>query len=158
MVRNKKKIEFRMVYYKFEQKWTNRMKSKLKEYEEIKKKRLEFFKKKPGRKPNKTKNKINVLSIKSLKSVFQNEVNTVTDQLNTINIYMNKSIMMIIHQFENILNNELKIFIEFLVPIFFKMLESKNDYLHVVADNVKYDVNNPHKILPKQFTDYFGNR
>jgi len=166
MIRDEKKFAFRLAYYKFERKWTTQMQFMLKEYEEIRNMKIKSIGEilEQGRidKANDSEYGIFIYgqfdTPETLKSIFMIELETITERLNINNIYINKSIMSMISKYEKILEDEIKTFLELLVPIFFNMLEEKKNYLQTLSDLVKFDVNNPHKRLPKFLTDHFEDR
>lgn len=91
-------------------------------------------------------------------SVFDDELFARTDQLYVNNIYINKSIMEMIGKYQKLLDDELKSFIEQLIPIFFNLREVENVYSSELADNVKVFVNDPKIVIMKDFMDHFKNR
>lgn len=166
-IRNEKKHAFEMAYNKFEKEWTNGMRKKLKEFDEIRNLRIQYMNEKKDYTFNQTNEDSDADHYSVCKPIdpadnlvpnFKKELEVISYRLNIINIYMNRSITTMINKYETFLQDELKIFLESITPIVFKMLEHKNDNFHVLAENVKYDVNNPHKTIPKQFMDHFGDR
>lgn len=166
MVRDKRKFTFHVAYYRFERKWTTSIQKMLKEFEEIRNIRMRSI----GENINKAEAEHNDVNAdlrltyenfnppETFIMIFKQELFEVTGRMCIYNIYMNKSILAMINSYEKILDDELKSFTENLDPMFFNMHQIKNDYIQVLFECVKFDVNNPHKILPKQFTDYFEDR
>lgn len=153
-----------MAYYKFERKWTNISRYMIYEYEEIKSTRLKIFDYNFEQNDKLSRNSCSV-SIKyqfdsreSFVSILKDEIAYLCDQLHIINIYMNKTIKLLINRFEKILEDEMKLYLESLDPIFFNIKEIENTYSQTLTDNMKYIMNKSDKVIPIEFMNYFGSR
>lgn len=81
-----------------------------------------------------------------------------TDYLNYKNINMNISILKLIKDLEDLLENEIKKFLESLTPIFFNMRVVEDDYLKVLSRNVKLTLKNPNRVIPDMFIKHFKDK
>lgn len=66
--------------------------------------------------------------------------------------------MTMITKYEKNLEDELKTLFESIAPIFDRMREIANTYSQIMTDIVKFDVDNPHKIIRKVYIERFENR
>lgn len=97
-------------------------------------------------------------SIETFIDVSECEIIALKRKLHEKNIYINKSITDMISKYTNIVEEELKLFLELLVPIFFNMRETVSTYSEILSENIRLAVNNPIKVIPKEFINQFGNR
>lgn len=97
-------------------------------------------------------------SIESFVSVSESDIIIMKRKLHKKNIYMNKTIMDLISKYTKLVEEELKLFLELLVPIFFNMRAIISTYSEILSENVRLAVNNPIKIIPKEYINHFGNR
>lgn len=157
-----------MAFYTFVREWTQLSRDMVREYEEIRTLRMKHFEKNskdylPSDESlsvalDNLSIKKQFDSVESLISAFDDELLSLTDRLHVKNMYMNKSIVAMIGKFEKILDDEFKLFVELLIPIFFNLREVENTYASELTDNVKVFVNNPKKVITKDFMDHFENR
>lgn len=157
-----------MAFYTFVREWTQLSRDMVREYEEIRTLRMKHFEKNskdylPSDESlsvalDNLSIKKQFDSVESLISAFDDELLSLTDRLHVKNMYMNKSIVAMIGKFEKILDDEFKLFVELLIPIFFNLREVENAYASELTDNVKVFVNNPKKVITKDFMDHFENR
>jgi len=97
-------------------------------------------------------------SIESFIAVSEFEIIALKTKLHEKNIYMNKSITDMISKYTNFVEVELKSFLELLVPMFFNIREIVSTYSEILSENIRLAVNNPIKVIPKEFINHFGNR
>lgn len=162
-LREKKGLTFKISYYKFQLQWTNRMREMIKEYDELRNIRLQLFEDKLNKSLQKSDAKsirIRTMygqfeSLEMMTTIIKDDIDAIVNRLYMTNIYMNESIVSMINKYENILNDEIKNYLDLIASIFFKMADVKNEYFQILYDRVKYDVDNPHKIFRKHITDYF---
>lgn len=157
-----------MSHIRFERKWTYKSREVLKEFEEVKRIRLQPTEEQlvDSKKSEKNisqetvvfENAFENFSIESFIAVFEEEVIALKKKLHSRNIYMNKSIMDMISKYTKIVEEELKLFLELLVPIFFNMRDIVYTYSEKLNENVRLVVNNPVKVIPNEFINHFGNR
>lgn len=151
--------------------WTIECRDIIKEYEEIKTLRMEslenfinYEESDDEDLDNKiTSNNVTTIENKfdtrySFISIFEDEIIQMTDRLHIINIYMNKTITVLINKFEKVLEDELKIYLESLIPLFLNMKEIESTYSQVLNENLKNIMNRSDKAIPKEYMTYFENR
>jgi len=97
-------------------------------------------------------------SIETFIVVSEYEIIALKRKLHEKNIYMNKSITDMISKYTNFVEEELKSFLELLVPIFFNLREIVSTYSEILNENIRLAVNNPIKVIPKEFINQFGDR
>jgi len=167
-VRDEMFSKFKMCHNRFERKLTYESRDIIKEFEEIRRLRME---------PTEQQlmdieiNEMDIsqdsfgvgvendhFSIESFVSVSEGDIIIMKRKLHQKNIYMNKTIMDLISKYTKLVEEELKLFLELLVPIFFNMRAIISTYSEILSENVRLAVNNPIKIIPKEFINHFGNR
>ncbi|XP_025192320.1 dynein regulatory complex subunit 3-like [Melanaphis sacchari] len=167
-VRDEMFSTFKMSHNKFERKLTYESRDIIDEFEEIRRIRIEPIE---GQlidiETNEITNNQNSIriekicehfSIESFVSVTEDEIIVLKRKLHEKNIYMNKTIMDMISKYTKFVEEELKLFLELLVPIFFNMRAIISTYTEILSENVRLAVNNPIKIIPKEFINHFENR
>ncbi|KAE9536918.1 hypothetical protein AGLY_006725 [Aphis glycines] len=167
-VRDEMFSKFKMSHNRFERKLTYESRDIIKEFEEIRRLRME-----PTEQQlmdietnemgiNQDSFGVGVendhFSIESFVSVSEGDIIIMKRKLHKKNIYMNKTIMDLISKYTKLVEEELKLFLELLVPIFFNMRAIISTYSEILSENVRLAVNNPIKIIPKEFINHFGNR
>lgn len=160
--------KFKMSHNRFERKLTYESRDIVKEFEEIRRMRMAPPKKQTNdfdtnetsisQDPNEIEYLTEQFSIESFIAVSEFEIIALKTKLHEKNIYMNKSITDMISKYTNFVEVELKSFLELLVPIFFNMREIVSTYSEILSENIRLAVNNPIKVIPKEFINQFGNR
>jgi hypothetical protein len=160
---------FKMSHNRFERKLTYESRDIIKEFEEIRRIRLgpteeqlidiETNEKRISQDSAKIERNIQeYFSIESFVSVSEDNIIAMKKKLHQKNIYMNKTIMDLISKYTKFVEEELKSFLELLVPIFFNMRAVISTYTEILSENVRLAVNNPIKVIPKEFINHFGSR
>ncbi|KAL4127254.1 hypothetical protein QTP88_011433 [Uroleucon formosanum] len=167
-VRDEMFSKFKMSHNRFERKLTYESRDIVKEFEEIRRMRMAPPKKQTNdfdtnetsisQDPNEIEYLTEQFSIESFIAVSEFEIIALKTKLHEKNIYMNKSITDMISKYTNFVEVELKSFLELLVPIFFNMREIVSTYSEILSENIRLAVNNPIKVIPKEFINQFGNR
>jgi hypothetical protein len=85
-------------------------------------------------------------------------IRRLTDNLNYINMNMNIFIINLIKKVEDELENEIKIFLESLTPIFVSMREVEDNYSKVLSRNVKSAMGNPNRVIPDMYIQHFKDK
>lgn len=160
---------FKMSHSRFERKLTYESRDIIKEFEEIRRIRLgpteeqlidiETNEKRISQDSSKMERNIHeYYLIESFVSVSEKNIIAMKKKLHQKNIYMNKTIMDLISKYTKFVEEELKSFLELLVPIFFNMRAVISTYTEILSENVRLAVNNPIKVIPKEFINHFGSR
>jgi len=158
-----------MSHSRFERKLTYESRDIIKEFEEIRRIRLgpteeqlidiETNEKRISQDSSKMERNIHeYYLIESFVSVSEKNIIAMNKKLHQKNIYMNKTIMDLISKYTKFVEEELKSFLELLVPIFFNMRAVISTYTEILSENVRLAVNNPIKVIPKEFINHFGSR
>ncbi|XP_060845868.1 dynein regulatory complex subunit 3-like [Rhopalosiphum padi] len=168
-VRDEMFTTFKMSHSRFERKLTYESRDIIKEFEEIRRIRLgpteeqlidiETNEKRISQDSSKIERNIQeYYLIESFVSVSEKNIIAMKKKLHQKNIYMNKTIMDLISKYTKFVEEELKSFLELLVPIFFNMRAVISTYTEILSENVRLAVNNPIKVIPKEFINHFGSR
>ncbi|XP_060860159.1 dynein regulatory complex subunit 3 [Metopolophium dirhodum] len=168
-VRDEMFSQFKMSHNRFERKLTYNSRDIVKEFEEIRRIRMapssheqssdfDSNETKISQDPDTVENLSEQFSIESFIAISEFEIIALKTKLHEKNIYMNKSITDMISKYTNFVEVELKSFLELLVPIFFNMREIVSTYSEILSENIRLAVNNPIKVIPKEFINHFGNR
>jgi len=168
-VRDEMFSKFKMSHNRFERKLTYDSRDIVKEFEEIRRIRMapsseeqssdfDSNEIKISQDPDAVENLSEQFSIESFIAISEFEIIALKTKLHEKNIYMNKSITDMISKYTNFVEVELKSFLELLVPMFFNMREIVSTYSEILSENIRLAVNNPIKVIPKEFINHFGNR
>jgi len=168
-VRDEMYSKFKMSHNRFERKLTYMSRDIIKEFEEIRRIRMNPSSEEQSSdfSSNETSmsqdldnvdNLSEHLSIDTFIAVSEFEIIALKTKLHEKNIYMNKSITDMISKYTNFVEVELKSFLELLVPMFFNMREIVSTYSEILSENIRLAVNNPIKVIPKEFINHFGDR
>jgi len=167
-VRDEMFSKFKMSHNRFERKLTYESRDIVKEFEEIRRIRMAPSDEQSNdydtnessitEDSDEIENVGEQFSIDSFIAVSEFEIIALKTKLHEKNIYMNKSITDMISKYTNFVEVELKSFLELLVPIFFNMREIVSVYSEILSENIRLAVNNPIKVIPKEFINHFGNR
>ncbi|CAI6355880.1 unnamed protein product [Macrosiphum euphorbiae] len=168
-VRDEMFFKFKMSHNRFERKLTYMSRDIIKEFEEIRRIRTSPSSKEQSsdfssNETSMTQDLDNVdnlsehLSIDTFIAVSEFEIIALKTKLHEKNIYMNKTITDMISKYANFVEVELKSFLELLVPMFFNMREIVSTYSEILSENIRLAVNNPIKVIPKEFINHFGDR
>lgn len=152
-----------MAYYTFENEWTNKSRTLIKEFDEIIRMRVKLregasdddhFKTMAGH----SEFSIHLLDeIGSIESRLNEEMTDLTDSLHMNNIYMNDTIVSMISKYESILTDELKTFSESITALYSIIREAELDYRQVLIEKIMLIVNNPRRVIPPEITNHFKN-
>lgn len=168
-VRDEMFSKFKMSHNRFERKLTYESRDILKEFEEIRRIRMDdpieqsndfdSNEKSITQGSHTIENIVSEkFSIETFIVVSEYEIITLKRKLHEKNIYMNKTITDMISKYTNFVEEELKSFLELLVPIFFNLREIVSNYSEILSENIRLAVNNPIKVIPKEFINQFGDR
>ncbi|XP_050527850.1 dynein regulatory complex subunit 3-like [Daktulosphaira vitifoliae] len=116
LTRNKITEKFHLAYYIFEKKWTNKNRTMISDFENIR-----YFR------------------VQSLAGKYKENELVSADN-------MNKSIAIMISRYEKNLEDILRAFIEPLVDKFAELREIENDYAQILSETIKMITNNPDSI------------
>jgi len=158
-----------MSHNRFERKLTYESRDILKEFEEVRRIRMDDPTEEQLYNSDSNENSIKQsthtieqisekFSIETFIAVSEYEIIALQRKLHEKNIYMNKSITDMISKYTNFVEEELKSFLELLVPIFFNLREIVSTYSEILNENIRLAVNNPIKVIPKEFITQFGDR
>jgi len=167
-VRDEMFSKFKMSHNRFERKLTYESRDILKEFEEIRRIRMDdpigqsydfdSNEKSISQVSHTIEHISEKFSIETFIVVSEYEIIALKRKLHEKNIYMNKTITDMISKFTNFVEEELKSFLELLVPIFFNLREIVSTYSEILSENIRLAVNNPIKVIPKEFINQFGDR
>lgn len=157
--------KFKINYYKLKRNWTEKSREMIREFEEIRKIRmdtlsenLDMSNSRSTINESKGRSVLEQYSIGVFISCIESGIDILIDRLLIMNIKTHRSIMMMINIYENILQEEIKAFLDSLISTFFNLREAENTYAQVLTENVKLVVNNTQKLIPTMFLNKFENR